>query len=387
MSGVLDIQLVFDYNQNYPKHIGDMAMDQAYDFIVYIGRFQPFHDGHLETLKLAAETGKEVIVVIGSANSAPTPKNPWTAIQRQEMIVEAAFAAGFDVSKLSFIHVEDRRYKESKWISYVQGTVMDIVRAKTRKPNPSIALIGHEKDSSSYYLRQNFPTWKFVETGPYVKEKGVGKVVSSTKIRELMFENHLGYTESNLPPAVYEWLDKYTLSDDFTRLQDEYHYILQEEKIYEALPYGITFQTVDSVVAQSGHVLLVQRGNPLGYGLWALPGVHLAPNETLEQASMRAVLTETNLDVPPKAFKGSLVSKKEFDHPNRSLRARLTTDRNRTLTTAFYYKLDSSHPLPVKGLKAGEGILKAWWFPFSEVWRMRDQLFEDHADILDYFIG
>lgn len=362
-------------------------MSKVHDFIVYIGRFEPFHDGHMTTLRQAVEVGNEVIIVIGSANAARNPKNPWTAKERQDMIVESAIAEGIDVSKLSFIHAEDRRYKETKWISFIDGTVSDIIRSKTRKNDVSVALIGHEKDSSSYYLRQNFPKWSFVETGPYIKETG-GKVVSSTKIRELMFEGHLGYTESNVPRPVYDMLTKFVnKSPEYERLHNEYHYILREEAVYAPLPFGITFQTVDSVVVQSGHVLLIQRGSELGHSLWALPGVHLGSNETMFDASIRAVLDETNLDVPLKAFKGSLTGKKEFDHPDRSLRARLTTDRNRTLTTAFHYELDSSRPLPVKGLRAGPGILTAWWYSFSQIERMRHQLFEDHADILDYFIG
>jgi len=363
-----------------------MAMSKEYDAIVYIGRFEPSHDGHMSTLRQAANAADQVIIIIGSSNAARTPKNPWTAAERQDMLSNSALADGIDFSKLTFIHAEDHRYKESKWITFIQGSVADIARYTTGKTNPRIGIIGHEKDSSSYYLRENFPNWSFVETGPYVKGNA-GKVVSSTKIRELIFEGHLGYIESNVTPYVYNWMQDFILSDEFKILREESEYIRSEEKLYEALPYGITFQTVDSVVAQSGHVLLVQRGNPMGYGQWALPGVHLGPNETLEDASIRAVLSETNLDVPVKAFKGSLTDKHEFDNPNRSLRARLTTDRNRTLTTAFYYELDSSRPLPVKGLRAGPGILKAWWFPFAEVHRMRDQLFEDHADILDYFIG
>lgn len=362
-------------------------MDSKHDFIVYIGRFQPFHDGHLDTLRLANQLGKEIIIVIGSANSASTPKNPWSASVRQNMIAWSAAEAGLPISNLSFVHAEDRPYKEDKWISFVQGQVMDIVRAKTRKPRPSVALIGHEKDSSSYYLKGNFPDWNFIETGPYTKTGG-GKVVSSTKIRELMFEGHLDYTQSNLPNAVYEFLTKYVDGTyEFQRLQREYEFILEEEKIYAPLPYGITFQTVDSVVVQSGHVLLVQRSGDLGNGLWALPGVHLGTNETMVDASRRAVLDETNLDVPLKPFMGSLKEQRTFDNPGRSLRARLKTSRNRTITTAFYYKLDSNLALPTKGLKAGAGVEKVWWYSFAEAQRMRNRMFEDHADILDCFIG
>lgn len=362
-------------------------MSKKYDNVVYIGRFSPFHDGHLETLKKACEHGNHVIVVVGSANSAPTPKNPWTAEQRIDMIKSVVYKnhparnQGIDYNKISYVVVEDRRYNDNKWLEYIQSSVNKVIKGQ------SIALIGHEKDASSYYLKSNFPNWDFIETGPYVKEHNEhGKVVSATKIRELMFEDHLGYTQSNLPTPVYQHLEKFVMSEQFQLLQGEYNHIKEEEKIVESLPYGLNFITADSIVVQSGHVLLVKRGEYPGKGLWALPGVHVDQNERSLDASLRALIDETHLKVPLKVLKGSIKETEIFDHPERSLRARLTQKNARTMTIAFFYELDSTQPLP-KNVRGGEGIEQAWWFSFSEVKKMRSKLFEDHADIIDYFIG
>ena len=361
-------------------------MRKEFDYIVFIGRFQPFHAGHFTTLTLALEKAKKVIIVIGSANSAPTPKNPWSAQDRQNMII-SSFAGHPRLSDFSFVHVEDRRYKEHKWIEFIQSNVKDIIHSQTRESTKN-ALIGHEKDASSYYIKQNFPTWDFVETGPYIENKGdEGKVVSSTDIRELMFTNKLGYTEANLPRAVNDELKLFTTLPIFETLQGEYAHIVHEERVYKDLPYGMNFITADSVVVQSGHVLLVQRSEYPGKNLWALPGVHVNQTETVQEASIRALLDETNLNVPLKVLRGSLKEVKLFDHPERSLRARLTQTNARTLTIAHHYELDSSQPLPTKGLRSGEGIKKVWWFSFSEIKRMRSQIFEDHSDIIDYYIG
>lgn len=351
-----------------------------YNYIIYIGRFQPFHDGHLNTLRMALRRAHKVFVVIGSANSPRTIKNPWTAQERRQMILSSVTKE--EAARLIFVDIEDRLYKEHKWIEQIQKIPSDIVG-----PDQTIAIIGHEKDASSYYLKTNFPFWDFVETGPFIKEKNnLGQVVSSTKIRELIFENHLGYTKSNLPEGVYDFLLDWSESPNLSLLRSEYNHALKEEKTYSDLPYGMTFVTVDSIVVQAGHIPLVLRDDFPGKGLWALPGTHLHINETLQQASIRVLRSEMNLKVPEKVLLGSLKDTHDFDHPDRSLRARVHSKKARTLTKAFYYELDSSQPLP-KHLKAGQGIKRAWWFSFSEIRNMRDQLFEDHADIIDYFIG
>jgi bifunctional NMN adenylyltransferase/nudix hydrolase len=249
-----------------------------------------------------------------------------------------------------------------------------------------MAIIGHDKGDSGY-LKQCFPGVDFIDTGPYIKESGsAGKVVSATKIRELMFEGDVGYTASNLPAPIYRRLEEYVKTPEFELLRGEYDHILAEEDMVRPLPYGMTFFTADSVVVQSGHILLVKRAGYPGKGLWALPGVHVGLNETVEEAAIRALIDETHLKVPLKVLKGSLKKTKRFDHPERSLRARLTEKNARSITDAFFYRLDSNTPLP-KNVKAGKGIEKAWWFTLAEAKKMRPVLFEDHACIIDFVLG
>lgn len=53
--------------------------------VLFLGRFQPFHKGHLEVIK---ELGKkyELFVGIGSAGYSRTEMNPFSADEREEMI-------------------------------------------------------------------------------------------------------------------------------------------------------------------------------------------------------------------------------------------------------------------------------------------------------------
>src|SRR6266853_5831651 len=69
-----------------PK-LKDLYPDAA--LAVVIGRFQPFHNGHLELVKKAFEIAPEVLVLVGSSQIARDIKNPFTFSERQDMIWES----------------------------------------------------------------------------------------------------------------------------------------------------------------------------------------------------------------------------------------------------------------------------------------------------------
>jgi bifunctional NMN adenylyltransferase/nudix hydrolase len=352
-----------------------------YDYVLYIGRFQPIHNGHFNTIKQAFKQTKNLIVILGSSYSSLSPKDPFTTDLRISMIESVVGILKPDFgSNIRFIKMEDRLYKDDKWLGFLQLEINKIVGDGT------VAIIGHDKGDSGY-IKDCFPKMDFIDTGPYIKEnEGRGKVVSATKIRQLMFDGDVGYTESNLPAPVYKMVEEFTETPEFEILREWYDHIIAEEELIKPFSRGITYSTVDSVVVQSGHVLLVKRAEVPGKGLWALPGVHIGLNETADEASLRAIEVETGLHVPVKVLEGSLRQKKTFDHPERSLRARLLSKNARSITTAYHYVLNSEKPLPTQ-FKTGNGISKAWWYSFAEVKKMRQELFEDHADIIDYFIG
>lgn len=56
---------------------------------LFIGRFQPLHNGHVQAIRWLMDKGYDVIIGIGSANSSFTYRNPFTVGERVEM-VEAA---------------------------------------------------------------------------------------------------------------------------------------------------------------------------------------------------------------------------------------------------------------------------------------------------------
>lgn len=56
---------------------------------LFIGRFQPFHNGHLMVVKGMVKTCEKVVIVIGSSQESGTDKNPYTAEERKDMLQRA----------------------------------------------------------------------------------------------------------------------------------------------------------------------------------------------------------------------------------------------------------------------------------------------------------
>jgi nicotinamide-nucleotide adenylyltransferase len=56
---------------------------------LFVGRFQPLHNGHINSIKYCLTKVDELVVVIGSSDKSFEFKNPFTAGERIEIIKEA----------------------------------------------------------------------------------------------------------------------------------------------------------------------------------------------------------------------------------------------------------------------------------------------------------
>jgi nicotinamide-nucleotide adenylyltransferase len=61
---------------------------------LFVGRFQPFHNGHLKAIREILEKEDSVVIVIGSAQEANTRENPFSVEERRVMIMRALQEAG-----------------------------------------------------------------------------------------------------------------------------------------------------------------------------------------------------------------------------------------------------------------------------------------------------
>lgn len=83
---------------------------------VMIGRFQPFHNGHLLLVRQILKDCNEVLIVVGSAQLNYTFANPFTAGERILMIRRALVEGGLDVSKIFIIPLIDEE-DNARWFS------------------------------------------------------------------------------------------------------------------------------------------------------------------------------------------------------------------------------------------------------------------------------
>jgi nicotinamide-nucleotide adenylyltransferase len=87
---------------------------------LYVGRFQPFHLGHLSAVKTVLEGVDEVVIVVGSAQYSHTMANPFTAGERLIMVRLALEEAGVDCRRVWVVPVPDV-HLHMLWVSALEG--------------------------------------------------------------------------------------------------------------------------------------------------------------------------------------------------------------------------------------------------------------------------
>lgn len=358
-----------------------------YDLAVFIGRFQILHSGHMAVIAEALSKADNLAVLVGSAKSSRSHRNPFTFQERRKMILESVDSKFQASDRLFIAPIVDTPYNDALWISDVQSTVNVIVeqlalKKKCKKEDIKVCLIGHCKDSSSYYVKI-FVQWGSIEAINY-------KNMSSSPMRSAYFSN-IGHmwlancdghvqgdnpTQHLVPTPVRAFLDGFLDTPEYKMIRDEYEFILRYKTQWAVAPYPVTFVTTDAVVISSGHVLMIKRGGHPGKGSWALPGGFLGQDETIENGMLRELQEETGLRIPSRVLRGSIVTHRVFDDPQRSA-------RGRTITYAYLIKLRDEVSLPM--ITAGDDAVKAKWIALADL--DPTIIFEDHYAIIQTLIG
>lgn len=133
---------------------------------LYIGRFQPFHNGHLRVIKNALEENDELIIIIGSSDKSFTKKNPLTAGERIEIIKQTLLSEKIK-NNYYLIPIPDIN-TNAVWVSHVEMNV------------PSF---------SKVYAGQDITNTLFSQKGYKTESIARWHDISATKIRDMMLKD------------------------------------------------------------------------------------------------------------------------------------------------------------------------------------------------------
>ena len=210
-----------------------------YDTALLIGRFEPVHSGHLALLHEALRMAPQVIVVVGSAWQARSPKNPFTWAEREAMLRDALPPS--DRSRVRVLPVRDY-YNEAVWVQAVRRSV-----ARHTQPGDRIALVGHFKDATSSYLRA-FPSWALID----LPRQGS---MDATTIRDAYFgatadtvDQALAPLAAQIPASTMAQLQAFVHTPHYAALQEEWRMLRGYREAWSAAPYPPVFVTVDAVL-------------------------------------------------------------------------------------------------------------------------------------------
>ncbi|WP_287877612.1 bifunctional nicotinamide-nucleotide adenylyltransferase/Nudix hydroxylase [Acidovorax sp.] len=337
------------------------------DTAIYIGRFEPVHNGHMALLQRALDSARSVIVVMGSAWQARSPKNPFTCDERASMMLAALPAA--DRARVQVLPMRDY-YNEALWVQAVRKGVARIAAADAR-----IGLVGHFKDATSSYLSA-FPGWELI----HVERQGR---IDATAIRDAYFGATPGTVRAALndlaaqmPASTLDFLERFAQTTDYPALQQEWRMLRGYREAWAAAPYPPVFVTVDAVLRCQNQVLLIRRAHAPGKGLRAVPGGFIEQRETVWQSCLRELAEETHCDLPEARMRAALQSVAVFDHPDRS-------QRGRTITHAHYFDLGDA---PFPAVRADDDAMQVEWVAVEKLAAMEEEFFEDHFHMLDHFL-
>ena len=362
-------------------------MTKKFDALACIMRAPPFHNGHKAVIDKALENAHEVVVVLGSCFQPRSTKNPFTFEERKAMI-DAVYSDQFNYAgsqgrvktpRVKVVPMIDYPYDDNAWVSAVQNVVNGAITSSGWSDFPKkVGLIGHSKDSSSYYLKI-FPQWR-----NHVEVENVDNI-NATDIRNALFERE--YTPNRtfdlMPTESAKILKDFILNNAkiggvWDGLIAEYNEIKEyrEKSQMKGFNFPSVFVTTDAVITQSGYILLIKRGGFPFKDCWALPGGYLDKGQFVVDNMIKELREETCVKIPAKVLKGSIKSQEIFDHPDRD-------PRGRTITHGFH--IDLGYPdekLPK--VKGADDAKEARWFPLSEV--TSEMMAFDHYAIIRRFI-
>jgi nicotinamide-nucleotide adenylyltransferase len=157
---------------------------------IFVGRFQPFHKGHLKAIKWILKKEKEIFIIIGSSQESLTEKNPFSFSERKEMITQVLKAK--KIKNFKIFGIEDME-DDTLWAK----KILKITKLKPKE--------------ATVYTKNHWTKECFEKIGVKVKSHPIFfNKLSATEVRERIKKGerwkHL------VPKEIWKHLEKFEIS-------------------------------------------------------------------------------------------------------------------------------------------------------------------------------
>ena len=184
---------------------------KLYDVSVVIGRFQVFHNSHLDLIMCASNFAHKVIIIVGSVNQQRCEENPFSFKERKSVIEESLKEV--EISNYEIFGVEDTISDYKLWIKNVKSIVQE-----NSLSTDKICLVGSRKDEKTSDYLNKFPDWDLEDF--YQKSK-----LNASDIRKLYFKDFdLNYLVGVVPKFTLRFLENFRETSSYKDLQKEINY-------------------------------------------------------------------------------------------------------------------------------------------------------------------
>ena len=160
---------------------------------LFIGRFQPFHNGHLEIIKNISKKYDKIIIGIGSSQYKNTIDNPFSFSERKEMINRTL--KKYNIDNYKIILIPDI-HNPPKWVNHILSIYSDFD-----------VVIANNSFTKKLFIEKKIP----VENTPHYDRRNFkGEVIRKRIINNKKWD-HL------VPKTVYDFIIEI---DGIKRLQN-----------------------------------------------------------------------------------------------------------------------------------------------------------------------
>ncbi len=148
---------------------------------LFIGRFQPFHLGHLQDIKNALKEVDELVIGVGSIDEEHTKENPFTVKERIE-VIDLVLPAN-EISNYTVYPIPDFG-DDKKWVEHIETLV----------PKFDVVYTGNKWTEKCFKSKYE------------IKNVDILKGISATIIRNRMLNNK--DWQSLVPKEVVDYISK-----------------------------------------------------------------------------------------------------------------------------------------------------------------------------------